>query len=1128
VAEDEDTAPPQARQAHQAAAAAGDSITVAAWTIVSRVTGVARFACIGAVLGPTFFGNTYQFTNSLPNLVYYGFLAGSLFSSLLVPALVRHIDNGDRRASERIAGGFLGMTLLALVLIAPVAIFLGPLVLRFAALGVASHLVGAAQARVGQLLIIMFIPQIFFYGVVGTATAVMNSRQRFALAAAAPAVENLGTIAVLLLTAVLYGTGTGLTSVSRGEMLLLGLGSTSAVALHAATQWWGARRAGVVLLPRPGWRDPEVRVIIRRALPSLAQAGLVAFQVLTLLVVANRLAGGVVAFQIALNFYYLAIAIGATPVALSLLPRLARMHLDGDTAGFRDTLVRGLALGFFVTIPAAVGYLALALPLARAISFGRMSGASGVTMVAVSLAALSVAVVGQTAFMIATYASYARKDTRSPLISMLLQAAVCLGLVSTALLVHGWAILVVLGLALSAAVTIAACHLTARVFRGLHRQGAQRLTPSLAKFLGGAVVMAGPAWLVASEIPRVLGRPFGPRLGIVVTAVIGATVYLSLQAWWRTPEFGWLAGGLAHLRAKARGGAGETAGVAAGDGVADVVPRWLPKWPARAIAPSPALASAGERLRRLPSGYRLAGPVLLAAAALGAMCALRPLLTLAAAGVAAVITGVWARPAVGAYLMVLVTPLTVGISRGAAIPLLRPNEALALLVGGTLLARALVMRRTGKWPRLRPGRVEVAIIAMAVANSVVPLLLMAVRRQQITKDDLQYALVLWKFLGLYAIVRTAVITDRQVRRCLWLSVSAACVVAILAILQARGLFGVPGLLEKFYQTGVVTGLQSTRGASTLGLPAATADLCIFNLAIVVGLWMRFGRWRPVLTAAVALLVMGALSAGEFSSAIGLVVGLVCIAIVTSRPRLLAIFVPAGLGAGFALWPVIASRLSGFHSASGLPVSWTTRLQNLQTYFWPTLFSHWNFVLGVRPAARIVDPTQIAGYVWIESGYTWLLWGGGIPLLAGFGYFVYAVARRGWFAARGGSRGQSVAGIAIFAAVFVITVAMTFDPHLTYRGSGDAFIFLLALAAPRARGPGSPGELRTQAVLPAGRVGSPGSSRETYAPLALPATGRSAVPGRAHGPLVLTGAGGRTATDSSSEQYRPHGVTEVPQ
>jgi putative peptidoglycan lipid II flippase len=524
---------------------------VAAWTIVSRVTGVAKFACIGAVLGPTFFGNTYQFTNSLPNLVYYGFLAGSLFSSLLVPALVRHIDAGDRFASRRVAGGFLGMTLLALIVIAPVAILIGPLVLRFAAMS-ATPAVAAAQEQLGRLLIIMFIPQIFCYGVVGTSTAVMNSRQRFALAAGAPAVENLGTIAVLLLTAAIYGTGTGLADVPRGELLLLGLGSTAAVAVHAAVQWWGARRAGVLLIPRAGWRDPEVRVVVRRAMPALAQAGLVAFQVLTLLVVANRLPGGVVAFQIALNFYYLAIAVGATPVALSLLPRLARMHLAGDVAAFRDTLVRGLALGFFITIPAAVGYLALAVPLARAVSFGRMDGAAGTTMVAASLAALSVAVVGQTAFLIATYASYARKDTRSPLISMLLQAAVCLGLVSTALLVHGWAVLVMLGLALSAAVTVAACHLSLRVWRGLSRSGSQRLAPSLGKFLAGAAIMAGPAWLTATAIGRWLGSPVGTRVGIAAASVVGILIFLAVEAAWRAPELGWLAGGLGHLRGKAR------------------------------------------------------------------------------------------------------------------------------------------------------------------------------------------------------------------------------------------------------------------------------------------------------------------------------------------------------------------------------------------------------------------------------------------------------------------------------------------------------------------------------------------------------------------------------------------------
>ena len=86
-------------------------------------------------------------------------------------------------------------------------------------------------------------------------------------------------------------------------------------------------------------------------------------------------------------------------------------------------------------------------------------------------------------------------------------------------------------------------------------------------------------------------------------------------------------------------------------------------------------------------------------------------------------------------------------------------------------------------------------------------------------------------------------------------------------------------------------------------------------------------------------------------------------------------------------------------------------------------------------------------MWIESGYTWLLWGGGIPLLASFVFLVYASARRGWSAARGGQDGRSVAGAAVVAAIAVITVLMIFDPHLTYRGSADAFFFLLALTAP---------------------------------------------------------------------------------
>lgn len=450
-------------------------------------------------------------------------------------------------------------------------------------------------------------------------------------------------------------------------------------------------------------------------------------------------------------------------------------------------------------------------------------------------------------------------------------------------------------------------------------------------------------------------------------------------------------------------------------------------------------------------------PILVVAGAIGAGTALGPLEALVAVGLVLVVACTWMWPALGAYLLIGVTPLIVGISRGAAIPLLRPNEALAALVGFALVTRGIAQLRTGELPKLRLDRVEVSMVLMAVFSSVVPLTWMTVRQQPITTDDLLYALVLWKYLGLYVLIRMSVSTDAQIRRCLWISIGAACVVAMLAILQSLQLFGVPRLLATYFVPFGYNGATDTfaaRGSSTLALPAATADLMLLNLAIVSGFWVRSRRYRALLAPTAALLVLGALSAGEFSSAIGLVVAVVCIATVTNSAGLLRFFVPTGLIGSLLLQPVLAARFSGFQSVTGLPASWTGRLQNLQTYFWPQLFSNWNFLLGVRPSARVPVASQVGGYIWIESGYTWLLWGGGIPLLASFVFFVVAAAKRGWDTAHRATGARSVAGIATFVAVIVTTVLMTFDPHLTYRGSADLMFGLIALTAAGLKRPDS--------------------------------------------------------------------------
>jgi hypothetical protein len=453
------------------------------------------------------------------------------------------------------------------------------------------------------------------------------------------------------------------------------------------------------------------------------------------------------------------------------------------------------------------------------------------------------------------------------------------------------------------------------------------------------------------------------------------------------------------------------------------------------------------RLRR-PSKSWLLGPALLVAAGVGVGGALAPLKALLALALIVIAACIWKWPALGAYLVIGLTPLIAGINRGAALPILRPNEAIAVLVASVLATRGIVQLRTGHLPKLRLDAVEISIVLLAVCSSVVPLWWMTIRQEPIIADDLTYSLVLWKYLGLYVLIRASVSTDRQIRRCLLISVGAACIVSVLAILQSLGLFGIPRLLATYYAPFGYDDAWRARGSSTLGLPAAAADLLLYNLAIVSGLWLRARRQRALLVPIAALLVLGTLSSGEFSSAIGLVVAVASIALVTNSARLLAIFSPAGLIASVLLQPVLANRFSGFQSGTGLPVSWTGRLHNLQGYFWPRLFSDWNFLLGLRPAARVPVSSQGTGYVWIESGYTWLLWGGGIPLFASFVFFVVVTAKRGWEAAHRYTGAAGVAGIALFVAIIVTTVLMLFDPHLTYRGAADVMFALIALAAPR--------------------------------------------------------------------------------
>ncbi len=516
-----------------------DSMLVSVGTSLARLTGVVRVVVIGAVLGPTTFGNAFQITNSLPNLIYYGFLAGALVSSLLVPALVKHLVAGARTEVPMVARGFLGLALIGSAATVPVMVLGLPLLLRVASAGTAAG-AAAEQVRLVTVLAVLTAPQILLYAVAGTGAAVMYAHRRFALPACAPALENVGMIAVFAVGGAAYGTRRAGGTVPTGELLLLGLGATVAVAMHAGLQWWGARRCGVTLVPGRGWAVPEVRAIVSRAMRSMAQAGLLATQTVAMLVVMSRVPGGVVALQIALNFYFLPLALIATPVGLAVLPRLARLHQSGDVATFWDSYARGVMLALFLVLPASLGYVALARPLARVVGVGQMATAQGYDLVAGALAMLSLGLTGAAVFFISTQACYARDDSRRPLRSMVVQTMVCLGLIGVAVVVAPDADLVrTVAAAYAVGCLAGASHLFVTLTAGA-RAAARSCLRAVARVLVGTLAMMPAVLGVVLTVPEVVHGRLGSLLAVLSGSLIGALAFGGSQAILRAPELSWL------------------------------------------------------------------------------------------------------------------------------------------------------------------------------------------------------------------------------------------------------------------------------------------------------------------------------------------------------------------------------------------------------------------------------------------------------------------------------------------------------------------------------------------------------------------------------------------------------------
>ena len=410
--------------------------------------------------------------------------------------------------------------------------------------------------------------------------------------------------------------------------------------------------------------------------------------------------------------------------------------------------------------------------------------------------------------------------------------------------------------------------------------------------------------------------------------------------------------------------------------------------------------------------------------------------------------GIAVRPQFGAYLYLIATPIIVGIARGDALPILRPNEALIALILLGLGIRAIFIMLQGRRYPLIFDRVDLALVLLALCASVLPLALRWGRGEPITSDDLLYAIVLWKYFLIYRLFRESVSTQEQIAVCLWLSMAAASLVALVAILQVNNLLGVPEFLLAHFDNPFqdASRVVTERGTSTIASSFGVADTMMMNLAIVLVLLSQRHSNRLLLCVLGSIFVLGCIAAGQFSGFIGLAVMICAVGVLTGRLRhTVMVAGPVACIAAVLLWPVVAERLGGFQSIAGLPNSWLNRIANLERFFLEELWSDLNWLTGVRPAARVAAPEPWREWVYIESGYLWLLWTGGVPLVAAFVLFAWTTQRDLRRVIRAHMGPGTVAAIVSLSWIVTMATLMILDPHLTMRGAADLFFPLLALS-----------------------------------------------------------------------------------
>lgn len=492
-------------------------------TALSRVTGFLRLSAMAYALGiaETRLADAYNIANITPNIIYELALGGIL-SSVFVPVFVEWLQSRGREAAWDVARKVLGIAAVSLSIICVLGIVLSPWIIRLYTVGVPAGQRQLVQ-DLASFFLRWFMPQIVFYGIGAVATGLLNAHRRFAVPMFAPILNNLIVIATFLTFAAMSHPGQAVLATGP-QKLVLAVGTTLGVVAMTVALWPSLRRLGFRFRWRPRWLDEAVIRIAHLAKWVVVYVVANQLGYLVVLILAARVKGGYTAYAAAFILFQLPHAIFVVSVFTALLPAMSSRWVDGDRSAFRELLARGIRWTAVIVVPAALGYLVLAVPIVRLLLQHGVTRPRSTDLVAGILVFFSLGLFSFSTFQLLLRAYYSMQDTRTPALVNI--AAVGLNVIVDLLFVLALG-MGVRGLALghATAYTFGSIALLALIRRRLGGIDGRRILSGLSRTLLAGGVTAGVAWVASEAIGRwvdtsTLGGQAAQVLGAVAAGIL--------------------------------------------------------------------------------------------------------------------------------------------------------------------------------------------------------------------------------------------------------------------------------------------------------------------------------------------------------------------------------------------------------------------------------------------------------------------------------------------------------------------------------------------------------------------------------------------------------------------------------